>query len=351
MQKAYLILENGKVFEGTSFGAKGTTVGELVFTTSMVGYNDLLTDASYYGQVVMNTFPLIGNYGIVFEDYEHKKPFINGYIVREKCDNPSNFNCKCTLEEYMNIHNVIGICDIDTRELTKILRDNGTMNCMITDSKDNIDMEKIKSYKVTDAVKNTSCEVTCSDAGGDYNVVVYNFGSLNNIVTELEKRGCKVNVVSYDADISSLNADGVILSDGPGDPMDIKDISDKIRAILDKDIPVFGISLGHQLLAIANGLKTTKLKYGHRGSSQPVKDISKGTVCITNQNHGYAVDLDSLTENVTVSFVNVNDKTIEGIEYKNKKAFSVQFHPITSGGPHDTNYLFDKFIDMMKEGK
>lgn len=351
MQKAYLVLENGTVFEGTSFGATGTTIGELVFTTSMVGYNDLLTDASYYGQVVMNTFPLIGNYGIVFEDYKHKKPYINGYIVREKCDNPSNFNCKCTLEEYMNIHNIIGICDVDTRKLTKILRDNGTMNCMITDSKDNIDIDKIKSYKICDAVKNVSYSVENVVDNGSFNVVVYNFGSLNNITDELSKRGCKVNVVNYDTDITDICADGVILSDGPGNPEDIINISENIKKIMEKNIPVFGISLGHQILAIANGCKTIKLKYGHRGSSQPVKDINKGTVCITSQNHGYAVDPASVPADAKISFANVNDGTIEGIEYTNKKAFSVQFHPVSSGGPHDTDYLFDKFIDMMKEVK
>ncbi len=354
MQKAYLVLENGKVFEGTSFGAVGTTIGELVFTTSMVGYNDLLTDAAYYGQIAVNTFPLVGNYGIVIDDYQNKKPYLNGFIVREACDNPSNFNCKCTLEDYMKMHNLIGICDIDTRELTKIIRDNGTMNCMITNSVDNADVEAIKSYKIENAVENTSTGAATSESSGELNVVVYDLGSKNNIEAELKKRGCKISVVKYDADfdaVMALNPDGIVLSDGPGNPADNTSVIENIKKLLGKNVPIFGISLGHQILALAMGCKTFKLKYGHRGASQPVKSIEKGTTCITSQNHGYAVDSNSLPSGAAISFVNVNDGTCEGIEYAGKKAFSVQFHPIHSGGPHDTNYLFDKFIDRCKEDK
>lgn len=354
MQKSYLILENGKVFEGTSFGQAGTTIGELVFTTSMVGYSDLLTDSAYYGQIVVNTFPLVGNYGIVFDEFENKKPYLSGYIVREVCDNPSNFNCKCALEDYMKMHGLIGICDIDTRELTKIIRDNGTMNCMITDSKDNIDMDAIKNYKIRDAVKNTSMGVTECTSDGDCNVTVIDLGTKKEIETELSKRGCKTTVVKYDAsenDILATNPDGIVITDGPGDPQDIAAITDSIKSILQRDIPVFGIGLGHQVLGIASGCKIVKLKYGHRGASQPVKSLEKGTVCITTQNHGYAIDTQSLPQGAIQSFVNVNDSTCEGISYSDKKAFSVQFHPAKSGGPHDTNYLYDKFIDMMKEDK
>ena len=357
MQKAYLVLENGKVFEGTSFGAVGNAMGELVFTTSMVGYNDLLTDAAYYGQIAVNTFPLIGNYGIVFDNFENKKPYVNGYIVREVCDNPSNFNCKCTLEHYMKLHGLVGICDIDTRELTKIIRDNGTMNCMIATDADNIadKLDKIKAYKINDALSGVSTDKAERKAEGkSCNVAVYDFGSTDSIVAELTKRDCSVTVVPYDTsceDILTLGVDGVILSDGPGDPADNAKIVAEIAKLIQNKIPLFGISLGHQLLALARGAKTSKLKYGHRGASQPVKSPDSNVTCITTQNHGYVVDADTLPEGAKVSFVNVNDGSCEGIDYTDIKAFSVQFHPVTSGGPHDTNYLFDKFIDMCKEDK
>ena len=357
MQKAYLILENGKVFEGTSFGAIGNALGELVFTTSMVGYNDLLRDAAYYGQIVVNTFPLIGNYGIVFDDFESKEPYLNGCIVREVCENPSNFNCKCTLESYMKLHGLVGICDIDTRELTKIIRDNGTMNCMIATDADNIEakLAEIKAYKICDATAEVSCKEKANVAKGDIcRVAVYDFGSADNLTDELAKRGCDITVVPYNTscdEIMSLGVDGVILSDGPGNPADNADTAAQIAKLADNGMPLFGISLGHQILAMARGAKTSKLKYGHRGASQPVKAPDSNVTCITPQNHGYVVDGDSLPQGAKVSFVNVNDGSCEGIEYTDIKAFSVQFHPVTSGGPHDTNYLFDKFIAMCKEDK
>ena len=345
------------MFEGTSFGAIGNALGELVFTTSMVGYNDLLRDSAYYGQIVINTFPLIGNYGIVFDDYESKKPYLNGYVVREACENPSNFNCKCTLESYMKLHGLVGICDIDTRELTKIIRDNGTMNCMIATDADNIDAKiaDIKAYKISDAVASVSCTQASKSADGNgCKVAVYDFGSANNLTAELAKRDCDVTLVPYSTtadEILSMGVDGVILSDGPGDPSDNGAAAEQIAKLADKGVPMFGISLGHQILAMARGAKTFKLKYGHRGASQPVKAPDSNVACITTQNHGYVVDADSLPQGAKISFVNVNDGSCEGIDYTDIKAFSVQFHPVTSGGPHDTNYLFDKFIAMCKEDK
>lgn len=372
---AFLILADGTVFEGKSVGAKGTVIGETVFTTGMTGYLETLTDPSYYGQIVTQTFPLIGNYGVIPEDFESKKSHIRGYIVRELCEKPSNFRCKGDLDGFLKSQDIIGLCGIDTRRLTKILREAGVMNGMITsdDVCPKIDSEllsKIKMYTIVDAVKNVQSsmiekplENTVEPAktfyytkdfadGKGKKVVLFDFGAKANIERELERRGCDVKVVPYNTtaeEIIRMVPSGVMLSNGPGDPAENTGIIEEIRKICEYGkIPVFGICLGHQMLALANGAKTSKLKYGHRGANQPVKDLKTGRVYITSQNHGYAVENDSLLANAELSFVNTNDGTCEGVSYKNIPAFSVQFHPEACGGPHDTNFLFDRFISMMK---
>lgn len=372
---AFLILADGTVFEGKSVGAKGTVIGETVFTTGMTGYLETLTDPSYYGQIVTQTFPLIGNYGVIPEDFESKKSHIRGYIVRELCEKPSNFRYKGDLDGFLKSQNIIGLCGIDTRRLTKILREAGVMNGMITsdDVCPKIDSEllnKIKMYTIVDAVKNVQSsmiekplENTVEPAktfyytkdfadGKGKKVVLFDFGAKANIERELERRGCDVKVVPYNTtaeEIIRMAPSGVMLSNGPGDPAENTGIIEEIRKLCEYGkIPVFGICLGHQMLALANGAKTSKLKYGHRGANQPVKDLKTGRVYITSQNHGYAVENDSLPANAELSFVNTNDGTCEGVSYKNIPAFSVQFHPEACGGPHDTNFLFDRFISMMK---
>ena len=357
--KAYLILADGTVFEGTSIGATGTTIGETVFTTGMSGYLETLTDPSYYGQIVTQTFPLIGNYGVIPEDFESKKPWVRGYIVRELCDDPSNFRSGGTLGDFLKKHSIVGICGIDTRALTKKLREAGVMNGMIVSSDKtypNVDMvlKKIKSYQITDAVKNVqdSNVISMSDNDTGYHVVLFDFGAKANIQRELEKRGCKVTVVPYDTKaekVISLTPDGIMLSNGPGDPAENVGVIAEIRKLCGNGkIPIFGICLGHQMLALARGAKTSKLKYGHRGGNHPVKDLETGRVYITSQNHGYAVESASLPSFASQSFVNVNDDTCEGITYTDIPAFSVQFHPEACGGPHDTNFLFDRFMKMME---
>lgn len=350
--EVYICLENGQKFKGYSFGATGEVVGELVFTTGMCGYIETLTDPSYYGQIVMQTFPLIGNYGMISEDNESKKSFVSAYIVREKCDNPSNFRCEETLEKYLCDNNIVGVYGVDVREITKVIREAGVMNAIITPNPDSVDIEKVKSYKIVDAVESVStneAELSPSD-DHKYNVVLLDFGAKRNIARELNKRGCNVAVMPYSTkaeDILKLGVDGIMLSNGPGDPAENTEIIEEIKKLIGK-VPIFGICLGHQLLALAMGGKTTKLKYGHRGVNQPVKNLETGRTYISSQNHGYAVINESIEEvGGKVSYINANDGTCEGVDYPDKKAFSVQFHPEACSGPLDTKFIFDKFINMM----
>lgn len=350
----YICLENGDVFKGYSFGADGEVIGELVFTTGMCGYIETLTDPSYYGQIVMQTFPLIGNYGIIPEDFESKKPYLSAYIVREKCDNPSNFRCSETLDEYLKDNGIVGVYGVDTREITKTIRESGVMNAIITTNPNSVDMEKVKQYKVTKAVKSVSTDKPALFPSEEhkYNVVLLDFGAKKNIIRELNKRGCNVAVMPYDTkakDILKLGVDGIMLSNGPGDPADNEFQIAQIRKLLGR-VPMFGICLGHQLTALAVGGKTEKLKYGHRGVNQPVKEVNGTRTYITSQNHGYAVISDSITKNGegVLSFVNANDNTCEGMDYPKYNAFTVQFHPEACSGPHDTAFLFDRFIKMME---
>lgn len=353
-RNAYLVLENGTYFEGKAFGAEKETTGELVFTTAMTGYLETLTDPSYYGQVVIQTFPLIGNYGVIPSDFESKAPALKAYIVRNWCQEPSNFRCEGTLDTFLKASNIPGLYDIDTRALTRIVREYGVMNCKLTYSLDNLekDIEEMKSYRVTDAVKSTSTteKLTFNAESPKRNVVLIDYGAKHNIGRELQKRGCNLTVVPYDTsaeEILALNPDGIMLSNGPGDPQDNVEAIETLKKLCEKKIPIFGICLGHQLLALSQGARTEKLHYGHRGANQPVKELSTGKVYISSQNHGYAVINDSVPAAAEVSFVNGNDGTCEGVTYKDMPAFSVQFHPEACGGPKDTSFLFDRFIELM----
>ena len=357
-RKSFLILENGKVFEGKGFGAEKDVVGEIVFTTAMTGYLETLTDPSYYGQVVVQTFPLIGNYGVIPSDFESSRPALKAYIVRNRCQEPSNFRCEGILDTFLKNTGVPGIYDIDTRALTRIVREYGVMNCKITSTLDNLDkdLEKIKHYKVVDAVESVTPKETASFAAENprYNVALWDFGAKSNIQRSLLKRGCNVTVFPASAtaeEIAAINPDGIMLSNGPGDPQENQEIIKQLRLLCEKKIPTFGICLGHQLLALSQGATTDKLKYGHRGANQPAEDVETGRVYITSQNHGYAVVSNSLPANAKESFVNANDGTCEGVTYTNMPAFSVQFHPEACGGPLDTEFLFDRFISLIEENK
>jgi len=352
-KKAYITLQNGKVFEGYRFGSDKETVGELVFTTGMTGYIETLTDPSYFGQIVTQTFPLIGNYGVIPEDFESKKSWVSAYVVREKCDAPSNFRCKLSLEEYLKKNDIIGVYGIDTRELTRIVRETGVMNAAIT-NEPIASFDKLKAYTVKDAVKSVTCGEVSFDGNKDgLKVVMYDFGAKDNIERELVKRGCYViKVPSYFTaeQVLSYNPDGIMLTNGPGDPAENTDIIKNLKLIAGKK-PIFGICLGHQLFALAMGGQTKKMKYGHRGSNQPVKNLATGRVYITSQNHGYEVISSSISSVGKLSFINANDGTCEGVDYDGLNAFTVQFHPEACGGPHDTNFLFDRFIDNIKQEK
>lgn len=351
-EKVYICLADGHIFEGKRFGAGGNITGELVFTTGMCGYIETLTDPSYFGQIVLQTFPLIGNYGFIKDDMESGKSYVSGYIVREKCDIPSNFRCDKTLDDFLKENGIPGVYDVDTREITKIIRESGVMNAVICSNPNDVDYDKLKAYMVTDAVKSTSVQkpTLVPSEAHKFNVVLLDYGKKDNIPKELAKRGCNVAVVPYNTnaeDILNLNPDGIMLSNGPGDPSDNTQCIEQLKNLIGKK-PIFGICLGHQLLALAMGGKTVKLKYGHRGVNQPVKCIETGRTYISSQNHGYAVVNDEIEKcGGVISYINANDGTNEGIEYPDKNAFSVQFHPEACSGPHDTRFLFDKFISMM----
>lgn len=356
-QRAYLTLANGKVFTGKRFGADGETAGEIVFTTAMTGYLETLTDPSYYGQIVVQTFPLIGNYGVIPSDFESSKPRLKAYVVREWCQDPSNFRCEGDLDTFLREKGIIGLWDIDTRELTKIIREYGVMNAKI--SSEPIlpaELEELQNFRILDAVESVSCgELDVTNGREEkYRVVLWDFGAKDNIRRELLNRGCRVIVVPAStpaAEIIDLHPDGIMLSNGPGDPAENVSIIREIAACCEAGIPIFGICLGHQLLALSQGAKTEKLKYGHRGANQPAKELATGRVYITSQNHGYAVKNETLPSSAKLSFINANDGTCEGIEYEDKPAFSVQFHPEACGGPLDTRFLFDKFIALMEGAK
>lgn len=353
MKKCYLVLADGHIFEGTRFGAESNAMGELVFNTGVVGYEANLTDPNNYGQIVLQTFPMVGNYGIIPEDLEGKKAHLSGYVVREWCDAPSNFRCKGDLDAYLKAQGVVGIYGVDTREITRIIRDNGVMAAKIVDEIGENAVVGLAEYAVKGAVEAVVCkEKTVFPAKGEkkHTVALINCGTTGNLIAQLNERGCEVCVFPYCTsaeEILAANPDGVLLSDGPGNPEDNAAVIEEIKKLFGVK-PLFAVGLGHQLLALAAGAKTYKLTYGHRGGNQPVKRIADGRTYITTQNHGYAVAADSLPEDAALSYVNANDNTCEGAEYAWKKAFSVQFHPIACKGPQDTTFLYDSFIALME---
>ena len=354
MKKGYLVLQDGQVFEGVRFGGSTDSVGELVFTTGMCGYIETLTDPSYAGQIVMQTFPLIGNYGIIREDFEGEC-HVRGYVVRECCDAPSNFRADETLDAFLKEKGIPGLWGVDTRQLTRIIRERGVMNALICDEIPD-DLSAVAAYAVKDAVEKVTCpEPAMYPAEGKrkFRVALLDYGMKRNIVQELQKRGCEVTVFPAGTDagtILSLQPDGIMLSNGPGDPAENVFQIQQIRALLG-EVPLFGICLGHQLAALAAGGRTYKLKFGHRGVNQPVREVVKSgpRTFITSQNHGYAVDAKNIPGG-QVSYVNANDGTCEGLDYPSLRAFTVQFHPEACAGPKDTAFLFDRFLHLMEGG-
>lgn len=391
--KTFLILEDGTVFEGIHIGAKKDVISEIVFNTSMAGYLEVLTDPSYAGQAVCMTYPLIGNYGICKDDMESKRPWPDGFIVRELSRVPSNFRCDITIQQFLELNGVPGIAGIDTRALTRILREKGTMNGMITTNENyNLDeiIPKLKIYTTGKVVERVSCEekyvlpgtqkiaengpfsgssVFCKEDykagirekkpslvrelnGRGLRVALLDLGAKDNIARSLAAKGCEVTVYpawTMAEEILSDKPDGIMLSNGPGDPKECTSIIEEIRKLYESEVPIFAICLGHQLMALATGADTFKMKYGHRGGNHPVKDLQTGRVYISSQNHGYVVDMDKLDPRVAVpAFVNVNDGTNEGLSYTGKNIFTVQFHPEACPGPQDSSYLFDRFINMMR---
>lgn len=352
--KAFLILEDGHIFEGTSIGAVREVISEIVFNTSMTGYLEVLTDPSYAGQAVVMTYPLIGNYGVCFDDMESRKPWPTGYIVRELSRMPSNFRCEGTIQDFLSKHDIPGIAGIDTRALTKLLRTKGTMNGMIT-TNGNFVLEdvlpRLKEYKVGSVVDKVTCTKKKVLEGKGPRVALLDLGAKDNIARSLAGRGCQVTIYpAYTpaAEILEAEPDGIMLSNGPGDPKSCGEIISEIKKLYDSDVPIFAICLGHQLMALAMGADTHKLKYGHRGGNHPVKDLETGKVYISSQNHGYVVDTEHLDPAVAVpAFINVNDGTNEGLKYTGKNIFTVQFHPEACPGPGDSAYLFDRFMEMM----
>ncbi|MBE2274442.1 MAG: glutamine-hydrolyzing carbamoyl-phosphate synthase small subunit [Flavobacteriales bacterium] len=355
--KKKLILETGEVFHGEGFGANWETVGEVVFNTGMTGYQELISDPSYCGQIVCMTYPLIGNYGVNRDDFESIEPAIKGLIVRELCDFPSNFRSQMTIDELFKKKNLSGIQGIDTRKLTRILRNRGVVKGKIVDENSNDEevIRQIKTFEIpSNQVESVSTKTAYAAPGRGFKVVLVDFGSKLGIIRELSQRDCDITVVSQDVtadEILMMNPDGVMLSNGPGNPEDVKGAQEMINGILGK-VPIFGICLGHQLIGLACGAKTFKLKFGHRGGNHPVLDIAKNRVEITAQNHGYAIDSESLKNtDLEETHIALNDKTNEGFKHKIHPCFSVQYHPEASPGPEDANYLFDEFIELMEEFK
>jgi carbamoyl-phosphate synthase small subunit len=359
---AILVLEDGRFFRGRSFGAEGESFGEIVFNTSMTGYQEILTDPSYAGQIVCMTYPLIGNYGVNTEDVESRKPWVEGFVVREVSHFVSHWRATETLDSYLRRYNIVGIEHIDTRALVRHIRDKGAMRAVIS----TVDLDKASLLeKVRKSPEMINRELASfvtikmpyefpAESEEKFHVVAYDFGVKLNSLRELSKRGCRVTVVPASTpakEVLQMNPDGIFLSNGPGDPASMKYIFQEIRKIIETKKPVFGICLGHQIIGQVFGGKTYKLKFGHRGGNQPVMDLTTKKVEIASHNHGFAIDADSLPEDVEVTHINLNDKTVAGLRHKFLPVFSVQYHPESSPGPHDSKYLFDRFIELMEKNK
>jgi len=357
---AILALEDGKIFRGRAFGATGEREGEIVFNTSMTGYQEILTDPSYKGQIVTMTYPLIGNYGVNQEDIESRKPFVEGFVVKECCKIPSNWRSQKSLGDYLEENNILGVEGIDTRALTLHIRQAGAMKAVLS-TKNSDEKSLVKKAKQSkglvgqDMVQHVTADSTYNwSKKGKYKVIVMDCGAKYNILRKLAENNCKVIVVPAKTsakDILALKPDGLLLSNGPGDPAPIQYVVSTVKKLLGR-LPIFGICFGHQMLGLALGGKTYKLKFGHRGANHPVKDLKTGKISITSQNHGFCVDIDSLSKkDIEITHMNLNDNTLEGLRHKKFPIFSVQFHPEASPGPHDAEYLFGNFIELMKNGK
>ncbi len=360
-RKAILVLEDGRTFNGASFGADGEAFGEMVFNTSMSGYQEILTDPSYAGQIVCMTYPLIGNYGVNEEDVESRRPWVEGFVVRESSRIVSNFRATSSLQDYLEQNNIVGIEHIDTRALVRHIRDKGAMRSAI--STIDLDAKSLLNKVIASpemANRELASEVTVKKSyvyestesvTERYHIVAYDFGVKTNSLREFAKHGCRVTVVPSDtsaADTMALKPDGIFLSNGPGDPASMHSVVEEIKKLTTSQTPIFGICLGHQLLGEAFGGSTYKLKFGHRGGNQPIKDLATGRIEITAHNHGFAVDKDSLPADVEVTHINLNDQTVAGLRHKTLPVFSVQYHPESAPGPHDSEYLFERFIELMR---
>jgi carbamoyl-phosphate synthase small subunit len=349
-----LILEDGTVLKGEGFGSEASTSGEVVFNTGMTGYQEILSDPSYCGQIVTFTYPLIGNYGINRDDFESIIPAVNGIVVKEAADFPSNWRNEFALDEYLKLKNIPGIAGIDTRKLTRIIRRYGTLKGAICPIDENVKemLEKLRSTALPiNQVSRVSTKSPYPSPGRGNRIVLVDYGMKHGILRELNKRDCDVIVVSYNttaAEILQLSPDGVMLSNGPGDPKDVPEGLQMIRELLGR-VPLFGICLGHQLFALACGADTVKMKFGHRGSNHPVKDLKTGKIAITSQNHGYTVEAESVSNSrLEITHIALNDGTVEGLKHKDYPAFTVQYHPEASAGPEDANGLFDEFLRMVE---
>lgn len=358
MSRAYLLLENGMVFEGEGFGAAGTRVGELVFTTGMTGCAESLTDPSYRGQLITFTFPMLGNYGICYEDRESPHIHARAVVVREFCPQPSNFRAEVDVDTFLREEGVCGICGVDTRRITQLIRDKGVMNAAVTNTEpDDALLELVRAHRVSGVVDEVTVKepVLLAPRGeARHSVALLDFGYKRSIADCLTARGCAVTLYPAKTPAEQIIAaghDGVMLSNGPGDPTDNQYSIEQIKILMDA-LPTFGICLGHQMMALAAGARTRKMKFGHRGANQPAKDLKTGRVYVTSQNHGYAVDNASLPgSGAVMRFVNVNDGSCEGLDYPGKRAFSLQFHPEAHGGPLDCSGMFERFISMMGGGE